>query len=776
MLNPYLLWFLPLVAVPVLLHLLSLRRLKTVEFSAFRFLMDGYVQQRRRVRLLEFLLAFLRTLFVLLIVLTLSRPIVERFGFLFRAGGGRDVIVVLDSGSSMALREGSTSSFERGRAAAKAVVELLGPEDYVTVIQAGQKPRVVEQRFVNTPKPILASIDRLEPEAATAALGESLGSALRRRRRGARILCVITDGNRKAWADVSAAALAEPLREEDRIMVMNVGRSDAVENLAVIGNPPPPLDAVVGLPVRLTATIANSEARETADTVLRVIVDGKQVSQSSLSVRPGGRETRTIHFTPSRAGVLEGRFELPADAFTQDDSFLFALNVQPRLNVALVADAGDGNDEYGPGVYLRAALESPLHAGDGLSEMDRRIAATLSITTLAPTNVQAKTLQPMDAVVVADVALAPASLQDLRRYVEQGGGLIFFPGPSIDTRAINRTLLGTNAVPGGPAPLMFGPAEGDVNDESTFEPVGGLRLAHPVLSVFDSEERDFFRTVRIFRRFSLRPGDTPDGDPLGIAQGTDHTASPVTVLIRLPDNSPLLVEMSIGRGRALVAGVPATPEWSNLPLKPEFVPLLLRGLVHVRRPSIAALTPDVRPRRPAVLRLSEEWKGASAQAIGPDGRFHTIDLHRSGPVFVGAMSETGQKGYYRFHVVPADGAGGESLERGFAVNLDTVDADILRQDRAGITAALSPLPVLYMEGEPNDPLLVEQLTEKQEIWRALIWVTFTVMGIEFFLSTLRQRRERERKGMSGRARRWLAEFDGLGVSAPSPGTVTGDET
>ena len=61
MLNPALLWLLPLVAIPVVLHLLNLFRLRTVELPTFRFLMESYVQQRRRIRLLEWLLMLLRT-------------------------------------------------------------------------------------------------------------------------------------------------------------------------------------------------------------------------------------------------------------------------------------------------------------------------------------------------------------------------------------------------------------------------------------------------------------------------------------------------------------------------------------------------------------------------------------------------------------------------------------------------------------------------------------------------------------------------------------------
>ena len=55
--NSGLLWLLPLAALPIILHLLTLFRLRTVELSTYRFLFDSYLQQRRRMKLLEALLA-----------------------------------------------------------------------------------------------------------------------------------------------------------------------------------------------------------------------------------------------------------------------------------------------------------------------------------------------------------------------------------------------------------------------------------------------------------------------------------------------------------------------------------------------------------------------------------------------------------------------------------------------------------------------------------------------------------------------------------------------
>src|SRR6516225_201156 len=111
-LHPELLWALPLAAIPIVLHLLTLHRLKTVELSTFRFLFDSYVQQRRRMQFLEALLAILRFLFLLFLVFMFTRPVVSHWGALFGAdgAGGREVILLVDCSASMTARSGGTAA------------------------------------------------------------------------------------------------------------------------------------------------------------------------------------------------------------------------------------------------------------------------------------------------------------------------------------------------------------------------------------------------------------------------------------------------------------------------------------------------------------------------------------------------------------------------------------------------------------------------------------------------------------------------------------------
>src|SRR5438552_2519901 len=133
--HPALLWLLPLAAIPILLHLLTLHRLKTVELSTFRFLFDVYVQQRRRMQFLEALLAMLRTLFLLLLVVLIGRPAVKHWNELFHLGTGRDIVLLMDCSASMNARTGGVAALDRAKSAAVAIVDRLGSDDRLTLVR-----------------------------------------------------------------------------------------------------------------------------------------------------------------------------------------------------------------------------------------------------------------------------------------------------------------------------------------------------------------------------------------------------------------------------------------------------------------------------------------------------------------------------------------------------------------------------------------------------------------------------------------------------------------
>lgn len=767
MLNPLLLWFLPLALVPVLLHLITLYRLRTVELSTFRFLMDSYIQQRRRVKLLEFLLMLLRTLFVALVIFTLSRPVIEKFSFL-SGRTGRDVTLIVDAGVSMGLRTGGTTSLERAQSAARTVAGLLDSEDHITLIRAEEKPERVITGFASQQKPVLEALAKFKPGVSTANIAAALEEAVNGPARGPRIIYILTDANRRGWSGLSGSPLPKALGKDPQLVVINTGPSEPVVNLAVVGDPPKTSHAIAGLPVIVSATVVNSSATKANDTVLSVFMDDQQVGQINLSLQPGQKVTRTIPLSPTRPGLVKCRFQLPADAFPDDDSYLFTLNVEPKLNVLIASPPPPAPPAIPADLFIRRALTAPLETrstGGAVAAL-KPIAAALEINSVPFATLTDPMLAGADVLILSDVPMDAATGQRVRKFVADGGGLMIFPGPSVLPDTYAQFLFSEPRTPPDPKlaanALGLLAAAGNPDDESGFQPITSVDLNHPVLSAFGrTGESNYFSGTRLYRYFPIRlpsapppptevkPAPPPAGAPAPAATPANKKRSvPMKVatavdfnrpqvLMRLSDRTPVLVETRWGEGTVMLAGFAATPDWSNVPLRgSEFVPMVLRSVAHLRRASAAQTPSIVRPHEPAPISVAGRFPQALVEVTDPTGKPNSVSLTRSGNQFLGALMQTDKKGYYDVTISPRATGAPDRIDLGFAVNLDT-QADFNSLSDAQVKGLLQPAAVTMLRGTSDDPMLVQQLTQKSEIWRKLIWVMFAVMGIEFVLSTLR---------------------------------------
>jgi len=732
--HEWLLYFLPLALVPIILHLITLLRLRTVELSTFIFLLDTRKQQRKHL-LLELLLMALRGLFIALIVLALARPLVSQAGLLAGSGSERDVALVFDVGPTMALRTGASSSLERGKAAARKIVGFLDARDHLTLIRAAHEPEQVLRGFVGAYPGVNRTIDGIGISAASANLATAMESALELEAKGKRTVYLITDGNEASWPPLKDHRLRRLLNEEIRIVVMNVGSTEPIHNRAIIGDTPPSADAVAGLPTVLKATVLNSSDSKRVDTVLSVSLEGEQVQRSHIELAPRQRRTVPITVTPLKAGILQGQFELPGDAFPLDDTFLFSLNVGAAVRVLIIAPPVPKNLQTDPAIFLRAALETPsellARQAPGEETEEEGPAGTIEPTLIRLPKLDVAMLREAEVIILADVPLEKELAGCLRQVVAEGTGLIIFGGKRMDPAVYQELLLAH--LPDSPLELL--PAAEQPSGTVKPELVSAVDLAHPILRVFGEGEQDYFVTTSLYWHAPIR---LPESTLAADAPDEDAGQADARSLFMLSGGQSVLAEGRFANGRVLVAGIGVGLDLSDLAVRPEFVPLLLRAVTHVRRPTPVQTIPPESAARPAVIRITDRWPHARADGIAPSDRKYPIKLHRSGDTFSGAMTATAQKGYYQFWAMPRHKAAPETIQRGFAVNLAPGPSAFMKADGKAIRERLSPSKLTVLEGPVEDEALIGQLTGKKELWRTLVWLMFAVFAVEFLLATFRQ--------------------------------------
>jgi len=171
-LQPWLLLALPIVALPVIIHLVNQWRFQSVEWAAMRFLLAAKALSRGYSRLRQWLILALRMLAVAAAVFAVSRPLSR--GWLASLGGdSAAAIVLLDRSPSMAQATvaGGESKLATARRQVVAALETLGTKRVILIDSVTGAPLELA-----SPR-ALAALSETEPAAAAADLPKMLQAA-----------------------------------------------------------------------------------------------------------------------------------------------------------------------------------------------------------------------------------------------------------------------------------------------------------------------------------------------------------------------------------------------------------------------------------------------------------------------------------------------------------------------------------------------------------------------------------------------------------------------
>ncbi|MDR3638388.1 MAG: VWA domain-containing protein [Isosphaeraceae bacterium] len=762
-----------LAVVPILLHLLTLHRLRTVELSTYRFLFDSYVQQRRRMKFLEALLALLRSLFLLALVLVFCRPVVKHWDRLFGGGAGREVVLLVDASASMNARTAGQSSLDRAKAAALAIAKGLGRDDRLTLIRVGARPVEVFNRFGTDAETIREKVESLEPGPARANLFAALAHVFGPRRQGDTRpnVYVFTDGQSNAWREVRDGGLERVVPEGTKLTVVNVGTDDAVANRGVVGDAPRQRQAILGLPVRLRPRVVNPSKTETAEVTVGVFLDEKEVARVPFTLKPGETATKEVVYTPTEAGVLKGRFEIPPDRFPDDDTFLFTLPVARQIKVVLVNGRPAADPFEDGALYLRTALsasdedERPKSkAGAGALGPTAEFVRSLDVQELTEDRLSTDALREASVAILADCGgLDDKKYATLREFVATGGGLLIFPGEKVNPDLYNKQFF---PVPGPQKEALtaaeLGPAAGDAAKRTTYERLASIDFAHPALSVFDDPDAHYLTSAHFSRRFPLKLNE-PHGSSWPLA--------------KFASGAPALVESRLGDGVVVLAAFPADTRWGNLPLKPEFVPLVLRLVSYATHAADLEVPSTVPADGAAEIAVAGTWAPVTGKVNDTHGRPTRLEFERSASRLLGQFEQTDAKGYYAVEVRGGRVEPPQVAAASFAVNVAPEESRFESVTEEQVREWLPRTDLTFVNASAEQQQTYGALGEEREVWRPLIFILFAIIGAEFMLATLggqvrdeseppRTLAQRLRDATPGR---WVGRMTGAGATLESEG-------
>ena len=658
-LNPLVLLGLAAAAIPIVVHLFNFRRPERVDFSTLRFVREIEATSMRRVRIRQWVLLALRTLAIVFLVLAFARPTLSDAGGGFEDGGARALALVLDNSRSMTLRDAQGSLLDQAKAVGGAALDVTGPGDERVVLPTAPPPEYRPVPFT-TPGPALDVVAGVEAlagaEPLTAAVARA-ASVLEGTASPAREIVVVSDLQAATFTDSASAALPETVALTLVPLGARAQANTAVTDVRVVSRIVEP-----GRPVEVEATVVRYGGRAGA-VGAALVLDGQRVAETAVDVTPGEPATVPFTVTPPARGWLGGEIRIEADAAEWDDARFFALRVPPPPRVLLVR--GDGQRADLVALAFGVAAE---RGGVALNE-------------IAEGALGGADLDRYDAVVLVGLASVGGSADRLAAFVAAGGGVLVFPGA--EPLSLNPLL---QAVGGGRIEGSVGEVGGESIGTTT-----DADLDHPLFAgVFDQSSPTLERPdVRRAARYVPGGGDE-------------------STLIGLQAGPPLLQEIRRGEGSVLLFGVAPDPEWSDLPQRGLFVPLLYRAAAYLAAGSTVADTGELSVREGGTVRVEGVEAGEPLRLVGPDG-VSLAPAQRTvpGAVVLDVGDAVARAGLYRVMQ-------GNRVLRVVAVNEDPRESDptaLSPNEVAERLAALTGRPVRVLDagrvvagdgGEPAD--------------------------------------------------------------------------
>lgn len=551
--------------VPLLLHLLNLRKLRTIEFSTLRFLQELQQTQVRKVKLRQILLLILRTLLIALAVLAFARPTIPSNLPLLAAGTRSSVVILVDNSGSMEAADQRGKRLQQAKDNAKHVLSLLTDGDEVCIIpMAGANP-YESVGFTRTFTQAESRIDLLQVSTNNANLADAMhvaNNVLQEAAHAHHEVYVISDAQQcNAYRNQNDTAIK--LRSDASVFLIKIGdgllglqRNMSVDSLTLLTQLPQR-----GRNLEVEASVRNGSNQDATGVIVSMAFQGVRVAQRVLDV-PAGSSRQVLLAAPiQKQGTTTVTVELENDAIAADNVRYLGVTVPPVARTMIVGSGMQAD-------LLATALSLPL------AEQSIGVVQTVpDVRTAIPK------LSSVDVLFLVASTLAPEDVAVVKQFVEQGGGLVVFASDDAELPAL-LTSCGLTV-------------EGIKDATPSPWSIRSLDEHHPLLEgVFKNEQnRKVVESPRIKRQFVVSGG----------------------FAIATSDVGPFLTESIVGHGRVLFFAVGIDGTWGPFGGTGFFPATMVRAALYLNNPTTVA--PNALIGSPIYVPLPARYQGIAGVSV-----------------------------------------------------------------------------------------------------------------------------------------------------------------
>jgi hypothetical protein len=669
-LYPLFLFGLAAAALPVLIHLLNRRKLKRVQFPAVRFILLSQKRISRSYRLRHWILLALRTLAIVFLALLLANPIFQTGAGLFAGGGPVALVVLLDNSLSMRW-SGDGNGFKQAKDAARLLISALSDGDRAAIVPTNlsgdESFRLTGQKDV-----LLRELDGIEIADGTANLNLALTKAyeLLQQPAGQKEIRLITDMGLTGWDQFSVASLKQ-VDPSIPFKLIHIGRKEQPLNGAIKEVRLTSQGIGANLPLQIEVTVTNFGEREIKDALAQLSIDGQNRGQKLITVPPRTENSVSFQTRLGQPGTHAAQVILKKDGFAGNSSTNFTLDAQDKLKVLVV----DGDPQ------TSLTQSETFFLSRALNPSDESDASVFVPTVILADGLNSASLESYQVVMVCNVASLPENfIAKLPSFLQAGGGLLIFSGDKFQPENYNQRL--SRDLPGSVG-------EKKLVSEANGEKIAKFEVSHPALQFLaDPILQESIKSARVWGYFRIAGGRSP--------------------LISLSNGDPLLVEQKIGAGKVIFMSTAADRDWTDLPVKTAYLPLIQSLTQYLAGGKRGGLDGGIAVGSTKELLLPPSYVGKNLRVTKPDKQTLDVQITAAKERAFAAIEHNDRAGFYRLSA-PAGSDKDGAVPQIYAVNppllesrLDEISAGEVQAKLKPIRAEVVPVEALKQGGKRTD--------------------------------------------------------------------------
>ncbi|MDR2705069.1 MAG: BatA domain-containing protein [Planctomycetaceae bacterium] len=757
--------------IPIFVHMIHRQNLRELPFATLRFIRISEQKTRNKRRIQDLFLLLLRMAVLALIAVGLANPTIRNLSNLW-GGAQTSAVIILDNSASMGTIDGTVPRLDTALAQAEKILDELGNGDNIAVIvPCGMTFPENGQLFSSQDKvrKVLRDTKISFEKADLAAAVHQARSLLVKAQTPSKLIFVISDQQTVSWqyqTVVTPAASNNDNNDENKNDNNNENKNDnenknvainkTVQNtqedqtnqktdlttterkemlqipiiLVNCGQSPKPnvglarLDTknvlpIAQVPLPMTVYLKNESKLEQTRRI-DVYVNGiKQYSSTDIKLDPEGQEGHPFTIVFDRGGLHKGEVRLAGnDGNPLDDRLYFAMDVDQGIPVAVIKPMRHEIPFLEETYYIEKALQT---GAGGVSP--------IRLTTINKEDLLTEPLQNYAAVIAVNL---PAPEHDtaerLVQYVERGGHLIWTCGDNVYAEDYNRLNDESNGKL-FPLPILSQQAPDTDSGKDAWN-IDSMDGNYPAFRNLVNP-RDLYTRVFVYRRI-----------PFDISKGNAPT------LASLDDGMPLLVQRRVGNGSVTFLGTGVHVSWTNLPIRPIFVPMInqlifqLAGIEQTRLQTIAG--------QPLTFTFKDDERPQSVEIIPPSGEVLRRELKKGANAEISTtfvFEDTNQVGVYTLRPLGT----ARQVQIPFSVNIDGDEIDSAGLTDESCKTLFAGTPYVFVQAGDEIDSTFEQLKRGTSLWDMFLWMVLIVLVCEAFISNrLSQRKEDQEKGVDVR--------------------------